>query len=257
MLDSVFKRIPEYLIVSKNSLDRYYKDGISVDKKGGVNTIKYEELTIDLKRDSSDFKVFDQVLLEEGLSPVIKLIKERSISVETIVDCGANIGLTSLYLNSHLPAAKILALEPEPDNFRRLLKNIGQNKADNITPVQIGVWSKKAMLEHDINFCFAKGWAFSLRESNHDKGSIAVDTLANILVEHQIEKVDYLKMDIEGAEFELFRNLNTWKTVLDNAKIVTIEVHEKKGSIFEIASVLRSNGFEFDKYGELLTAWRP
>jgi len=256
-LDSIIRRIPEYLMFTKNSFDKYYEGGLVVAKKGRANVMQYQKLKIELRRDSSDFLVFDQVLLEEGLSSVIKVIKEKNIQIKTIVDCGANIGLTALYLNSHFPDAKILALEPEPENYKQLLKNLSCNNPHTISAVQVGVWSKKALLEHDVNFCFAKGWAFSLREPDSSNGTIAVDTIPNILAAAHFGKVDYLKMDIEGAEFEMFRNLDSWKQVLDNIKIITIEIHEKKGSVYEIANILRANGFEFDKFGELLTAWRP
>ncbi len=250
------RRIPEYLLFTKNSFDRYYLHSFRTIRKGEITTIHDQQIKIDLRRNSSDFLVFDQIFIEEGLRPIIQLIKDKNIPIKNILDCGANIGLTALYLSRHLSNVNILALEPEPDNYKQLLTNIEQNKLVNTKAIQIGVWSKKALLEHDVNFCYAKGWAFSVRESENEKGSISVDTIESITRTNNFSSVDYLKMDIEGSEFELFRNLNTWKSVLDNAKVITIEIHEKKGGVLEIEDILRRHNFEINKFGELLTGWK-
>ena len=60
------------------------------------------------------------------------------------VDIGANVGLFSLYVAATAPAARILAIEPEPGNFARLAFNIAANPEVQITPLQLALGDAKA-----------------------------------------------------------------------------------------------------------------
>jgi FkbM family methyltransferase len=200
--------------------------------------------------------VFDQIMLEEEFKPFVQLIADEGIVIKNIIDCGANIGLTSLYFSRKFPGCRILALEPEPENFQQLSRNVRANNLNLVCPVQIGVWSKKALLEHDVSFCYAKDWAFSVRESSQGTGSIAVDTLDNILNERDFPDVDYIKMDVEGSEFELFRNMSSWHKAFSKIKVISIEVHEKRGPMSEIENLLTAAGFKVNRFGELLVGTR-
>lgn len=256
VLDALSKRIPEYLIRSKNYFDYYHTTSIPASRQGANSIIQFKGLQIILRRDSSDFVVFEQIFLQEELRPVIELIKKHGIDVRYILDCGANIGLTSVYLSTHLPGSSILAVEPEPDNFTYLQKNIEANKVSNIKAVQKGVWVEKAMMEQDEDFCPAKGWAFAVKESRDKTGTIAVDTIENIVKLENFPTIDYIKIDIEGSEFELFRNLNSWGPFFKGIKIVSIEIHEKRGKAVEIENILLDAGFSLFRSGELLIGFK-
>ena len=255
-LDFIIKRIPDYLLFTKNSLQKYHEKRYQVKRAKGNNLINTSEFLFSLRRNSSDFLVFDQIVIERSLSPIIKIIKDNKLAINYILDCGANVGVSSVYLSKQFPEARILALEPEPDNFVQLKNNILLNNIQNVSSLQKGVWSKKAMLEHDVNFCYAKGWAFSVREPSGNNGTIEVDTIENILRAAQFPTIDYIKMDIEGSEFEVIRNFHGWQYYFDRVKIISVEIHEKRGLGLEIEDVLRRAGFELNKFGELLTAWK-
>jgi len=256
VLDFLFYRIPAYLLRTKRAFDRYHALGYELKRDGQNTLVTTNGFTIALRRNSSDSIVFDQIYVEEELKPLVALIKEKGIKVEYIMDCGANIGLTSLYLYKALSPLKILALEPEPSNFEQLQNNIQLNGLSSITPVNKGVWSRPALMEHDKSFCNSKDWAFAVREAPQGKGSILVDTMDNIAQACNFSKVDYIKMDIEGSEFELFRNMNTWKKMFEQVKLISIEIHEKKGRSAEIEQCLIASDFKLMRTGELLIGYR-
>jgi FkbM family methyltransferase len=256
-MDFVWHKLPAYLLRTRRSFGRYYAMGIATRREKEQTALSFAGQQIYLRRDSSDFMVFDQIMLEEEFKPFVQVIADEGIEIKNILDCGANIGLTSLYFSRKFPGCNILALEPEPENFQQLLRNLKVNGLNHVRAVQKGVWSKKALLEHDVSFCHAKDWAFSVRESTHGNGTIEVDTLDNIVNENKFPDADYIKMDVEGSEFELFRNLDSWASVFSKAKVVSIEVHEKKGTLTEIEQVLVEAGFAVKRFGELLVGTRP
>ena len=257
LMDFIWHKLPAYLLRTRRSFDRYHALGIATRREKGCTVLSYGGQQISLRRDSSDFMVFDQIMLEEEFKPFVQLIADEGIVIKNILDCGANIGLTSLYFSRKFPGCHILALEPEPENFQQLLHNVKANGLDRVRAVQKGVWSKKALLEHDVSFCPAKDWAFSVRESTHGDGTIDVDTLDNIVNDNGFPVADYIKMDVEGSEFELFRNLASWANAFAKAKVISIEVHEKKGSVEEIEHILVAAGFKVRRFGELLVGAKP
>lgn len=245
----------EYLRRSFNYFRKFFLLGIRSVRDGVGNVILFEGTSIFLRRNSSDFLVFDQIFLNRELEEIIRVFKKES-ELNYMIDCGANIGLTALFVSRNFSECKILAIEPEQGNFEILLKNLRLNENAKIVPINKGVWSKAAVLEHDRNFCPAKGWAFSLREpKDPGVGNIRVDTLDKIVSDAKFDGCDYLKIDIEGAEFEVFRNVESLNEVLNTTKVISVEVHEKRGSKSEIEAGLIKLGFELGYTGELIVGY--
>jgi FkbM family methyltransferase len=114
--------------------------------------------------------------------------------IETIVDCGANIGLTSLYFASAYPRARIYSVEADPDNFS-LLKSNSQDEP-RIVPIHAGIVpSPQSMVW--FNNC---GPAWGRKLGTSEGVRVPALTLDQLLVNRGIARVDLLKMDIEGAE---------------------------------------------------------
>lgn len=184
----------------------------------GVISLKlndYREI-IHLRSNSSDPMVFYQVCVmneydfDYGLTPAF------------IVDAGANIGLTAAYFANHYPQAKIVSIEPEKENFAMLLSNTKGYK--NIVPIRAGLWNESKKLS--VANTKSASWAFTLEESG-DTATESFDavTLDSILDQFNQSYIDILKIDIEGAEIELFTgNYHTW---LSRTKIIVIELHDR------------------------------
>src|SRR6266849_2034454 len=92
---------------------------------------------------SSDLMVFDQIFVEReyrGLDDVTE--------ADFIIDCGANVGYSSVYLLSRFPKARLVAIEPERTNFEALRRNMAAF-GDRVTCLHAGVWSHPAGVVFD------------------------------------------------------------------------------------------------------------
>ena len=115
-----------------------------------------------------------------------------------IIDCGANIGLASLYFKDW--AKVIYALEPNEEYYKCLVENI--KPYSHIKPYNIGLASRDGK---DLLFSNEKGDAPESFFGNGNTKQLALfKTLETFMKEENIEHIDLLKMDTEGAEFVIF-----------------------------------------------------
>jgi FkbM family methyltransferase len=147
------------------------------------------------------------------------------IDPRVIVDAGANIGMATLYFAQEYPKAKIIAIEPEPSNFKILEWNCAG--LPNVVLVEGALWREsRALVIQDER---AEKWAFSVAESAtgapaHSQQIKAV-TIPGLLRDFGIERIDILKLDIEGAERELFAaGAESW---LGSVGQIVIELHDR------------------------------
>jgi FkbM family methyltransferase len=140
---------------------------------------------------------------------------------KVIVDAGANIGLTSLYYSILFPAAKVLALEPDPGNFSLLRRNV--KSRHQIEPMRRGLWTHETVLK--LRNPDAKHDRFQYRESAEPGGSVVAEgvSIRWILRHLGVDRIDILKIDIEGAERHLFQTADEW---LDKVSVLAIELHD-------------------------------
>jgi len=136
--------------------------------------------------------IFPDIFVEEcGLNYLKN--KERLID-STIIDCGACIGDSTYILNQKLSPKKIVAVEPEPTNYNKLLKNIHLNKMNNVIPVSKGVGEKQG------SFYMEFGGAGAYLSSRGTKQKVEVDSIDNLIKELALKNIGLIKMDIEGFE---------------------------------------------------------
>lgn len=137
---------------------------------------------------------------------------------ETIVDTGANIGLASIYFANRWPKAKIIAIEPDPENFEILRENVRHYR--NIVPIQVAVWKENTML----NLSDPGGGSWAMQTKTDHNGHVAGVTMPFIMGVHSLDRIDLLKMDIEGAEKEVFEGHEEW---IDRVGSIAIETHDR------------------------------
>lgn len=170
---------------------------------------------IRLRTFSSDIDVFEQIFIDEDYRCGVNL------EPKTILDAGANIGLSAVYFALSFPGADIIALEPEDTNYRFLEFNT--KNFSRITLLKKGLWYKNTKL-NITNLDEAK-FSFSLAEDDKSPDAVEGVTVDELMQEYGLETIDILKIDIEGAEKEVFTGKPAW---LSKVKMIFIELHDSK-----------------------------
>lgn len=168
-----------------------------------------------LRAGTSDVLVFIQIFIERELE------FEMAVDPSSIVDAGANIGLASLYFAQRFPKSKILALEVDRNNFDLLTRNT--SGYSNITCVQKALWSGQAQLS--ILNPTDEPWAFRVGEvSGEDGTAIPALGVYDLISQFESQHIDLLKVDIEGAEKEVFqKGMDKW---IDRVGLIAVELHD-------------------------------
>ena len=159
--------------------------------------------------------------------------------INYILDGGGNIGLAAVFFANKFPQAKIISIEPDPENFHLLEKNIQQYP--NIIAVKAGLWSKDTFLE-----IYNEGegkWALMVKESNDENGIIAV-SIPSLLKQFNIIGFDLVKLDIEGSEKEVFESED--RAWLETVKVLIVEFHDhmRKGTAYQALRFITSRPFQ-------------
>jgi len=192
--------------------------------------------TLHFRRGESDLRVFRQIFQDqeyfhfpEGLNPKV------------IIDAGANVGYSAVWFAEKFPKARILALEPFPTNVQLLKKNVKSYPAIEVIPCAL--WFEDTTLSlHDPG----KGaWGIETHPMTQVKGQVAqAFSIDSICIKYQISQIDILKLDVEGAEYEIFKfGPLDW---LDRVRLVQMETHEsrKPGVQKLVDEIFASRGFQ-------------
>ena len=140
---------------------------------------------------------------------------------ETVIDIGAHIGLFSLLVSQFCKTGKIFSFEPIRENFDLFVSNLELNHIQNVFPFNVGV-SKNSdglnlFLDDDQS-------AHSIFSKSSESISVESTSLQKIFEENKISSCKILKLDCEGAEYEIILNLPT--TILNMIKRISVEVHK-------------------------------
>ncbi len=170
-----------------------------------------------LRRGTSDLWCLQNVLLDGEYETPFQ------VEPKLIIDAGANIGMATIFFAWKYPRARIVAIEPEVSNFDLLQRNCAG--LSNVTLVNAALWPTQQTLA--INDSAAEKWAFSVAEasSETERGVVKAVTIPGLLRDLGADYIDLLKLDIEGAERELFKNgAESW---LASVGQIIIELHDR------------------------------
>jgi FkbM family methyltransferase len=164
----------------------------------------------------------------------------------TIVDAGANIGMASIYYAHRYPQARIISIEAEASNFDMLCRNAAAYPS--ITPIHVALWDRDGFInvrEPDpATGAFGK-WGFVTSEAPGIQ--VRAITMRTLMAERGIASIDLLKVDIEGAEKEVFESCD-W---MGHVRALVVELHDrfKPGCGAAVAAV--TSGYSKSERGEM------
>src|SRR5262249_9875570 len=154
---------------------------------------------IEIRPFSGDLFVLYEVLLQHCYELPATLLPPEH--VRTILDCGANVGITALYFAWRYPNARIFCIEPDNQNFELLKRNTAaEPRIVAIRGALVGCPRKFVQFTTD-----RPAWGNFVTETEIGHG-VQAFTVGQILDDNHLSQVDLLKVDIEGAEKEVFAN---------------------------------------------------
>ena len=141
---------------------------------------------------------------------------------DVILDIGAHIGVFTVFAAKLAYEGQIYSFEPDPENFSQLVKNINLNGEKRVKSFNLGVDAKAGTRDFYVSVLHSGG--NSLIDNKGKRISAKFCTLADIFEKNDLDRVDFLKMDVEGAEYDVL--LNTPQEYFDKIGNIGLEVHD-------------------------------
>ncbi len=187
------------------------------------NLIKKQEImfhtktnrNIKIRRDSTDLMALTHVwLIEEYKYPDFE-IRET----DTVIDIGAHVGLFTLYASQFCNRGKIFSYEPMKENYKILVDNVKNNNLVNIKTFNLAVSNSQSVKLY-INDDESGHSMFSKSSNFITVKSISLEDIFN---QNNIQECNFLKLDCEGAEYEIIENLPA--EFFEKIEKIVIEYH--------------------------------
>jgi FkbM family methyltransferase len=206
-------------------------------------------VSVVLRKNTTDSKVFDEIFVEQAYARCVAALPDHLGRV-ALIDLGANIGLSALFLARALEVVEIIAVEPDPGNFRLLSENLRRTGlAGRATAIRAFAGAEPAFAELQDS----GNGAWGMRMGELSNSGIPVLPLAEIasLTEACSAKTGLslvLKCDIEGGERQLFRHIRDWEHLI---RYILLELHTEFLAVEELLACLRSSNFQWTVHGSL------
>lgn len=171
---------------------------------------------IKIRRDSTDLMALTHVwLIEEYKRPHFEINPN-----DIVVDVGAHIGLFTLYASQFCSEGKIYSFEPVKENYELLLENVKSNNLEQVNTFNLAVSNSNSPIKLFINDDESGHSMFSSSSNSMIVNSIS---LQKFFDDNKITHCNFLKLDCEGAEYEIIKNLPS--SYLEKIDKMVIEYH--------------------------------
>lgn len=178
------------------------------------------------------------------------LLPLEDFQPKLILDCGGNIGCSAIYFANKYPDAQIYSVEPEKNNFKLLSFNT--LLYENVHAINSALWDKETFIRVEDRGFGNLGW-MTFETTSEDSTAFKTVTVSKLLKDSGFDTIDLLKIDIEGAEKEVFgaEDVHDW---LSKVKVLTIELHDrmKRGCSYEFFKAISNYKWFFAFRGENL-----
>jgi FkbM family methyltransferase len=167
-----------------------------------------------------------------------------------ILDCGANIGISTLYFKWLHTKSEIHAFEPDIKTFNLLKENVEQSKLKNVHVYNVALSDRNGKASFFIDKENPGSLRMSMKFERMSKDRVEVNTIAlSQFIQNEIgnREIDFIKIDIEGSEDVLMEDLNG-NNKLKMIKEMVIEYHHRmngKSNLFRFLEILEDNGFGY------------
>jgi len=192
-------------------------------------TLKFKGLKFVVPKETECFWPYYGICFVGEYDPILINIKGSDI----VLDAGANVGIFTLLASKK--AKKIIAVEPDPENFSYLVKNIYLNGAKNVV-------SMREALSDYVGKGYLSGKGLSAALSQNHGIPVKVTTIDDMLRRLHVTHVDVVKVDIEGAEVKALKG-----EFLSKVRELMIEVHGRQNNM-EVYKILKAKGFTIKEW---------
>ncbi|MBI5510242.1 MAG: FkbM family methyltransferase [Deltaproteobacteria bacterium] len=197
---------------------------------------------LSLRAHTSDVTVFADVLVNQSYRPLLQFVSNPKL----IVDAGAHIGCASVYFAASCPTAKIIAIEPEESNYALLQRNTAM--FPQVECVRGALWPR--VEEVSLEDPGLGTWGYRVSAAKARARGVRGVTVPLLLSSQEVSEIDILKIDIEGAEKEVFSAADIgW---LARVRTIALETHDRMrlGCRRSALNAVRAYGFrEFRVHG--------
>jgi FkbM family methyltransferase len=166
---------------------------------------------------------------------------------DTVIDIGAHIGRYTITSSKQVGnMGRVVAIEADPENFELLKRNIALNKLSNVLTLNYAVFSTRTRMKLYEQSASAKYNSLMLARAAKTKNYVEVnaDTLDNILKLNEVNQVNWIKIDVEGAEFEVLKGSAETLSGEDLSLFVEIHNIEDPSHYDNIVDFLKSRNYE-------------
>ena len=182
-----------------------YAGGISNWMEVGKAALRGDEVTRITLRNGLDIESAPGALLVPLYKEIIykddyRLRSDPLPRGAVVVDVGANLGMFSLHVAADHGAARVYAFEPFPESYALLKRNAEHNHLDAIVPIPLAIAGESGTRELHMQ---GRHGVHSLFGTSGEAVRIECITLADAFARWDIQRCDFLKLDCEGAEYEI------------------------------------------------------
>lgn len=194
-------------------------------------------LRFKVRNHTCDRGIIDEIFVHKIYSPAGFEIKEDDI----VLDVGAHVGIFSIYASAQAAKGQVYAFEPFPESFDMFEENIELNCRENIRAIPAALSGETGIK----NLYLSKDSVCHSLNGGEGRKKIEVkaDTLSEFMAVEKLEKIDYLKMDCEGGEYDIF--FKAPDSVFAKISKIGMEYHNlnAENNVDKLKAFLESKGF--------------
>jgi len=174
-----------------------------------------------------------------------------------ILDCGAHIGVSTLFFKSSYPHSRVISFEPDKRNFALLKQNITQNNVQHVETVQAVLLDKDGVTEFYVQKNpSGRSWGNSIDAQNlNERVYEKIKVPATKLSSYIDQPVDLIKLDIEGAELKVLHEIEHKLHLVHTIILELHTTHQNRIELYaELSELLKKHSFvhEIQEIGPIM-----